>query len=163
MYAVRGPLKRAAALQGWPVIVMPAISTEEYDLASRVADLVVIEASTPDGTRRAGDIIREKSVAIGRDLRAVRILADVEPLLCRTDTQGSHAAGFAGTPERVAALMHNWCETGVCDGFNLMLRDLAAIDLLRDCVTALARQPIARGGTLRERLDLPRPLSRSAA
>jgi alkanesulfonate monooxygenase SsuD/methylene tetrahydromethanopterin reductase-like flavin-dependent oxidoreductase (luciferase family) len=162
-YAVRGPLNAPRPLQGWPVIVMPAISTEAYDLASRVADLVVIEGATPDGARRVGDIIREKSVATGRDVRAVRILANVEPILRRTNTEADHATRFSGAPARVAALMREWCETGVCDGFNLVLRDLAALDLLGDCVTALARPSTARGGTLRERLDLPRPRSRYAA
>src|SRR5690349_3658314 len=74
-----------------------------------------------------------------------------------------------GTPSEVADFMEHWVATDACDGFNVLppyfnggLEDF--VDLV---VPELQRRGIYRtayrGKTLRENLELPRPVSRYAA
>jgi alkanesulfonate monooxygenase SsuD/methylene tetrahydromethanopterin reductase-like flavin-dependent oxidoreductase (luciferase family) len=172
-YAVRGPLNAPRPIQGWPVVFVPVASVEASAIAARVADVALIPAATPDIARRASKALREHADAFGR--RGLPVLADVVPILGATVAKAQEMAGmransngdtlrFVGTPEQFAAMLRDWHDAGVCEGFNLLPRPIPEeINLLADCVRVLDRPRPAEDVTLRDRLGLSRPLSRYAA
>jgi alkanesulfonate monooxygenase len=74
-----------------------------------------------------------------------------------------------GTPAEVANVMENWFTTAACDGFNVLppYFNGGLVDFVDLVVPELQRRGIYRtayeGKTLRENLELPRPVSRYAA
>jgi alkanesulfonate monooxygenase SsuD/methylene tetrahydromethanopterin reductase-like flavin-dependent oxidoreductase (luciferase family) len=174
-FAVRGPLNAPRPLQGWPVMFMPVASAMSRNLAAQVADVALISCTALEAARGAGAEIREQAAAHGRRIQSIRILVDVEPILGRTEAEarqkaaalgvgGKNTLRFVGTPRHFAALLREWHAADACDGFNLLPPDLpASVDLLAAAVAKVPRMPITSGATLRERLELPRPLSRYAA
>ena len=81
-------------------------------------------------------------------------------IVARARSHGS----FVGTPEQLADHMQLWVDSGACDGFNIMPPYFP--EQLRvfvdEVVPVLQARGILRtdyeGPTLREHLDLPRPL-----
>jgi alkanesulfonate monooxygenase SsuD/methylene tetrahydromethanopterin reductase-like flavin-dependent oxidoreductase (luciferase family) len=136
-YAVRGPLNAPRPLQGRPVIVVPVTDAASRGFASRVADVALVDGETPEQISRDSTAIREAANG-----RTVRVLATIYASETR--------------------LMRECRDSGVCDGFNLLLSgDPAAIEAAAR-VSPMPAPPVT-GMTLRERLDLPRPASRYAA
>lgn len=174
-FTVRGPLNAPRPLQGWPVIIVPTTSAASRDFAADVADVVLVRCATQELAQCASSDLREQVAARGRRLQAVRVLADIVPILGRSDVEarrkaeardeiGGSPLTFVGTAPELAELMRDWHAVGACDGFNFLLTDAGAdLDLLGACIAALTRTPAAEGATLRARLELPRPLSRYAA
>jgi alkanesulfonate monooxygenase SsuD/methylene tetrahydromethanopterin reductase-like flavin-dependent oxidoreductase (luciferase family) len=178
-FTVRGPLNAPRPIQGWPVIVMPVVSATSRELAAQIADVALIRCATQAAAQSACNEIRETVAVHGRRLQAVRILADLVPILGQSPTAarrreaafgeapGDAPGGplrFVGTPAQLAALMRDWHAVGACDGFNLLPRNTPEdFALLAECIVALGRTAVADGATLRTRLELPRPVSRYAA
>jgi alkanesulfonate monooxygenase SsuD/methylene tetrahydromethanopterin reductase-like flavin-dependent oxidoreductase (luciferase family) len=171
-YAIRGPLNAPRPIQGWPVIFVPVIADESHALAAQIADVVMVGGSTESALRARCSDIRKKAAAYGHD--SVRIVADVMAVLgpamadAERKTSGPAtkcpALHFVGTPRQLAASLRAWRDKTACDGFNFLVSGGSEeIELLGACVTSLGRMPPPDGGTLRERLNLPRPLSRYAA
>ena len=75
---------------------------------------------------------------------------------------------IVGTPHDVAEEMEKWFTTGACDGFNVLPSYYPGglDDFVDMVVPELQRRGVYRtayeGSTLRENLDLPRPVSRYA-
>ena len=79
-----------------------------------------------------------------------------------------HIRGFSGTPEQVADLMVDWFENGAADGFNVMppLLPSQFEVFATQVVPILQKRGLFRtayeGPTLRDILELPKPVSRYA-
>ncbi|MEU8216515.1 LLM class flavin-dependent oxidoreductase [Micromonospora taraxaci] len=182
-FSVKGPSIVPRSPQGQPVVAALAHSSVPYAFAARHADVVFV---TPTGAGHAAAIVAEVRAAeetVGRVHPPLRVLADLVVVLDETSTLAEHrrarldelhgeeftsdAAIVAGTPQDLADLLAEWHRAGV-DGFRLrpavLPDDLTAIT--RAVVPALRDRGLFRagysGGTLRDRLGLPRPASRYA-
>jgi alkanesulfonate monooxygenase SsuD/methylene tetrahydromethanopterin reductase-like flavin-dependent oxidoreductase (luciferase family) len=188
-FTVRGPLNVPRPVQGNPPLVMafPA-SDAGRRLAATVADVLLIDSTTPDeavAERRAiqalrpgGDVcvLVNVTAVLGDSLEGARRRADaldgmmtpaLDAALC---ADGEHRTlRFVGTPADLVALFAEWSAAGVCDGFNILPAVLPDdLAMLTDAVVPLARacglRPYSHAGTtLREHLRLHRPRSRYAA
>ena len=182
-FSVRGPSIVPRPPQGNPVVVALAHSRIPYEFAARSADVVLVTpADRSDVARRIADI-RAAEAHVGRTGEPLRILADLVVVLddhaddatarraWLDDLDGaplrSDAAIVATTPDDLAELLLEWADEGL-DGFRLrpavIGHDLDAI--VDGVVPALQRDGRFRteydGGSLRDRLGLPRPPSRYA-
>jgi hypothetical protein len=78
----------------------------------------------------------------------------------------NYSSVMGGTPTEIADEMEAWYATGAADGFNLMLPLLPNdwLNFAELVVPELQRRGLTRqdyaGGTLRDRLGLPRPTNR---
>ena len=78
-------------------------------------------------------------------------------------------SSIIGSPADVADMMESWLTTAACDGFNVLppYFNGGLVDFVDLVVPELQRRGIYRtayeGKTLRENLELPRPVSRYAA
>ncbi|NYI04337.1 LLM class flavin-dependent oxidoreductase [Allostreptomyces psammosilenae] len=183
-FSVRGPSITPRSPQGQPVVVVRATDGPSLAVAAARADVVRVRAAGADEARRTRERVRAAVAAAGRDPEQVTVLLDVEVLVAtgrdearllleRLDALAGtvHAPRsllFTGTPARLADLLESLHRDGAADGVTLVplalpgtLRTLAecAAEELR--LRGLLDEP-APGGTLRERLGLPRPASRYA-
>ncbi|MDB5999515.1 MAG: Flavin-dependent oxidoreductase, luciferase family [Rhizobacter sp.] len=181
-FTVRGPLTAVRPVQGHPVIVVSDMSAAGRRVAARFADVFLGTCGSIEEAAALAQDLRDQAEAHGRQRRALRILLSVFPVLADTvaaardraatldamlDTQARPAAGhrFIGTPEGCSDLMAAWFAAGVCDGFNLAPA-VAPQDMgwLVDGVVPLLQKrglfrTAYRGATMREHLDLPRPIN----
>jgi alkanesulfonate monooxygenase SsuD/methylene tetrahydromethanopterin reductase-like flavin-dependent oxidoreductase (luciferase family) len=143
-------------------------------------DLVHVESMLPNLTVRIGvDLSKYDLDAPLSDLPATeqgkgnqRELLDVarrEGLTLRQLARRAAESGvleFVGTVQSVADRMEEWFNTGACDGFILLFHSIpeGVDDTTQRLIPELRRRGLAQkaygGGTFRENLGLPRPVSR---
>lgn len=138
-FSVRGPLNIARSPQDAPLLVMSGLVEAEFDLAARVADIVLLDEASPEGERRACVDLKRRAIAAGRRPEALKTLATLP----------------AG-PELDTDRLDRWLDSKSCDGLNIALpADLSALGDFADRVLPDLRRlfPSTRAGTtLREHL-----------
>jgi alkanesulfonate monooxygenase SsuD/methylene tetrahydromethanopterin reductase-like flavin-dependent oxidoreductase (luciferase family) len=171
-FTVRGPLNVPRPVQGQPVILQRDVPPSAGLAAS--AEIVLAAPSALAEAKAA----RAEWQALAP---AVRTIASLVVVLGETDASAAKRAAeldalakdtrprFVGTPEQLAAHLAAWQAAGACDGFDILPAVLPIdLDLLVQAVVPLLRTRGLRpagypGRTLREHLQLTRPLSRFAA
>ncbi|MDX3075014.1 LLM class flavin-dependent oxidoreductase [Streptomyces sp. MI02-7b] len=164
--------------QGHPVTVVRAVAPEAVETAARHADVAIVRAADRWSAAAAGEDLRARAAACGRDPDRLLVLAEVavdlgnaepparfgaEPVLVRDPR---HGPTHAGGPGALADLMGAWHVDGAVDGFHIRplspARDLER--LVNGTVPLLQHRGLLRrfhpGVTLREHLGLPRPAGR---
>lgn len=142
-FSVRGPLNVARSPQDTPVLVMSGLTEAERDFAARVADVFLIEGSSPEDAKTVCGDMKGRVLAIGRKPEAIKALVTV-------------SAG----PELDADRLKGLPGADGCDGFNIVLpTDPVGIDDFADrLLPELQRRGLTgqgqQGATLREHLSL---------
>jgi alkanesulfonate monooxygenase SsuD/methylene tetrahydromethanopterin reductase-like flavin-dependent oxidoreductase (luciferase family) len=173
-FTVRGPLNVPRPVQGQPVILhrdAPALARPALAASTEIvlaAPITIAEAKA----------MRSAWQALAPDIRyvvsLVIVLGETEAVAAKRAAELDALAGdrrprFVGTPDQLAVHLATWQAAGACDGFDIlpavMQVDLA---LLVEAVVPLLRRRGLRpagyaGRTLREHLQLARPISRFAA
>lgn len=139
-FSVRGPLNVARSPQDAPLMVMSGLAAADLDFASGVADVMLIEATTPGTAKATGDDLQRRALAAGRAPGALKVLVDPRP-----------ETGTVPPDDRLGA--------EGCDGLNLVLAPgLAASTDFAERVLPWLRRSHARrsvgSATLRGRLGL---------
>jgi FMN-dependent oxidoreductase (nitrilotriacetate monooxygenase family) len=113
-FKVRGPLNVPRPRQGQPVIVVTDPQTEQgRDLAAQTADVLLIHADTPDSARTLCRDMHRRVEAAGRPSGALRILANIMPILGPTPIEARRRANQLYnlvTPPLAAALVADWLD-----------------------------------------------------
>jgi N-acetyl-S-(2-succino)cysteine monooxygenase len=172
-FTVRGPLNVPRPVQGQPVIIHRDVAATRAGLAAS-ADIVLGEPATLAEAKAA----RGEWRALASDARYV---VRLEVILGETEADAARRAAdldalasdsrprFVGTPEQLAAHVAAWHAAAACDGFDILPAVTPLdLDLLVTAVVPLLRARSLRpagyaGRTLREHLQLARPISRFAA
>ena len=176
-FTIRGPMNVPRPPQGYPLLVgVDPESAEGRRLVAATADVVLTQCETvAEAAARAAELRRMAKRSAG----SWRVLADLCVMLAPTETAardraaqldalvapGNAVPRFVGTPAGLVELFAKWSAAGACDGFNLLPAVLPDdVDLLVEAVIPLARtRGLVRsdytGTTLREHLELPRPVS----
>ncbi|MFE5478172.1 LLM class flavin-dependent oxidoreductase [Nocardia sp. NPDC056541] len=175
-FSVKGPSITPRSPQGQPVITVRADTPESTEVAVRRAD--IIRVSAPDLATAAAHraALRAAIAAQGRDPGIVQILLDLpvhladsaDTALAEVRELDRWAAdhpplGFhhVGTAAALDDLLTEITRADAVDG--VVLRPLALHASLAELTThRSALAPTTTTATLRERLGLPRPLSRYA-
>ncbi|RWX81913.1 LLM class flavin-dependent oxidoreductase [Neorhizobium lilium] len=159
-FSVRGPLNVNRSPQGKPVVAsMPGDGG--WELAAKAGELLLLQAKTPEELVDQAGIMLQALQAAGRDRQAVRLVADIVPVIGDTaGTQPTAALHLAGTPAAIADRMQELAAAASLDGFTILppTLDMAARFVL-EVVPELKRRGLlgGQGTTLRERLGLARP------
>ena len=173
-FTVRGPLNVPRPVQGQPVILQRDVpARERADLAAST-EIVLGGPATLADARRARVEWQALAPRVRYVVRLEAILGDTEDIATRRAAElealaDDRRARFVGTPERLAAHLADWHAAGACDGFDVLPAVMPVdLDLLVQAVVPLLRARGLRpagyaGRTLREHLQLVRPLSRFAA
>jgi FMN-dependent oxidoreductase (nitrilotriacetate monooxygenase family) len=183
-FSVRGPSITPRSPQGQPLVVMDATPAAALDVATRQADIIVIEARDLDAAQRAAEHVRRQALAAGRSVGEVAVLAVADVLLASTEADASAerarldslaeppppstALDFVGTPQALADLAEAWFGSGAVDGFLLRPALLPrSLDQLVDEVVPRLRErglltEAAPCQLLRERFGWGRPANRYA-
>jgi len=182
-FSVRGPSIVPRPPQGQPVVAALAHSRIPFEFAASSADVVFITPPDTAGVDRWIDDIRTAERSVGRMGTPLKLFADLVVFLDddravaerrkqHLDELDGHAyrsdaAIFVGTPQELVDQLLEWQTRGL-DGFRLrpgvIGQDLDAI--VDGVVPELQRRNAFRteyeDGLFRERLGLPRPISRYA-
>ncbi|MFI1227532.1 MULTISPECIES: LLM class flavin-dependent oxidoreductase [unclassified Streptomyces] len=152
-FDVAGPLNIARPPQGHPLLVHRPADADDLAFAARTADVVLLPAQDGQEATRIRKSVRDQARSAGRDADAIAVLLDW-PVDGSTDA---------------ARRLRRLFEAGAADGFTL-LAPTGAAGPAHDAVLALAAevradeapwtQTAPAGGTLRDRLALPRPAGR---
>jgi alkanesulfonate monooxygenase SsuD/methylene tetrahydromethanopterin reductase-like flavin-dependent oxidoreductase (luciferase family) len=173
-FTVRGPLNVPRPVQGQPVIVQRDVpGSRRPDLAASAEIVLAAPSSLIDAKAARGEW-----QALAPDVRYIAslviVLGETEASAAKRAAEldvlaTDHRPRFVGTPEQLAAHLAGWHVAGACDGFDI-LPAVMPIDLglLVQAVVPLLRARGLRpagyaGRSLREHLQLARPLSRFAA
>ncbi|MFI6044310.1 LLM class flavin-dependent oxidoreductase [Nocardia sp. NPDC051321] len=171
-FSVKGPSITPRSPQGQSIVAVRAENDASTGVAVRRADLIRFAASDLNSARALRTALRTALRAADRDPDAVRVLLDVEVHLADS-AQAAHdevveldrwtadtPAGLRhiGTPATLRESLGAISASGAADG--VVLRPLAVPATVRH-LTALAWKPLSFH-TLRDRLELPRPVSRYA-
>ncbi|MEV6562650.1 LLM class flavin-dependent oxidoreductase [Nocardia sp. NPDC051756] len=171
-FSVKGPSITPRSPQGQSIVAVRAHDDESTGVAVRRADLIRVAASDLDSARVLRTALRTAVRAADRDPDVVRVLLDVEVHLADSAADADSAvaqldqwtagspAGLRhiGTPATLRELLGSIDASGAADG--VVLRPLAVPATVRH-LAALERKPLS-ASTLRDRLGLPRPVSRYA-
>lgn len=184
-FKIRGPQITYRPPQGHVVVVQVDEGDAGTPLSPAVADVLILNHATLDEAQRAYARLQDQAATLGR---TVRILQSILPVLGETEQLAQeraahlesvaagrngkavtpHAYRFVGTSQQLADFVQQWFTAKAADGFHLLPAilpdDLAELThkLVPELQTrGLFRQAYA-GQTLREQLDLPRPLSQYA-
>ena len=172
-FTVRGPLNVPRPVQGQPVILHRDVAAARTDLAAS-ADIVLGEPATLTEAKAACTawkalkpgaryVVRLEVVLGETETAAVTRAAELDALASDSRPR------FVGTPEQLVAHFAGWRAAGACDGFDIQPAVMPLdLDLLVTAVVPLLRARGLRpagyaGRTLREHLQLARPISRLAA
>ncbi|MGW1375865.1 LLM class flavin-dependent oxidoreductase [Streptomyces sp. NPDC002446] len=156
-FSVRGPSTVPRPPQGRPVIAVDASEEPAREVAAAHADLALVRVEDPATARAVREELRDRARTHGRDPGRLRVFASLPVELDDT----ADGTGLAD-------LIADWRADEAADGFHLRPadpgRDLAllveaTVPALRERGLLLSGPP---GGTLRQRLGLPRPASRYA-
>ena len=173
-FTVRGPLNVPRPMQGQPVILQRDVPASARSELAASAEVVLAEPATLAEAKAARAEWRALAPDVRYVVRLETILADTETAATQRAAELDALAGdrrprFVGTPGQLAAHLAAWHAAGACDGFDILPAVLSIdLDLLVTKVVPLLRARGLRpkgyaGGTLREHLQLARPLSRFAA
>jgi alkanesulfonate monooxygenase SsuD/methylene tetrahydromethanopterin reductase-like flavin-dependent oxidoreductase (luciferase family) len=176
-FSVRGPLNVNRSPQGKPVLAQ--LLNDGGAFAANSAELVLIQAKTPESLTATAANARRAAEALGRGRSDVRLLANIVPIVAGTVAEAEResealefseqdrlsqplsATRLAGTPDAIADRLEEWMGHGDLDGFTILPPTLEiGRRFLTDVVPELRRrgQLEARTATtLRERLGLQRP------
>lgn len=171
-FSVKGPSITPRSPQGQSIVVVRAEDDASTGVAVRRGDLIRVAASDLDSARVLRTALRTAIRAADRDPDTVRILLDVEVHLADSAAAAHDEAAqldqwnadtpvglrHLGTPATLRELLGTIGVSGAADG--VVLRPLAVPATVRH-LAGLARKPVS-SGTLRDRLELPRPVSRYA-
>lgn len=139
-FSVRGPLNVARSPQDTPVLVLSDVSEGDLDLASRTADVVLLDEA--EDTKAHYDDLKRRVAACGRDPDAVKALVNVS------------ANGPDISPDRLEELFRSKS----CDGFNIATPPSALDGFVGRVLPELQRRGLVRrdypGTTLRSHLGL---------
>ncbi|WP_435591916.1 LLM class flavin-dependent oxidoreductase [Nocardia sp. bgisy118] len=187
-FSVKGPSITPRSPQGQPIVAVRADEGPSIQVAVRRADLIRIAPPDLDAAHARRAALRSALLGAERDPDAARVLLDIDVHLADTAERaheelaeldrwsasataavsgalaapqvGTRAAGAAlrhvGTGDSLTELLAAVAESGAADG--VVLRPLA----VHATLSRLPTVPPAPATTLRERLDLPRPVSRYA-
>ncbi|MBF6212955.1 LLM class flavin-dependent oxidoreductase [Nocardia puris] len=179
-FAVKGPSITPRSPQGQPIVAIRADEGASIPVAVRRADLIRIAPPDLDAAHARRTALRGALHGADRDPDAVRVLLDLDIHLAETedlahtelaqlDAWAPHSAPVRlrhiGTRDSLRALLDSVRASGAADG--VVLRPLAVPAALRQ----LGEAPLSHAGetdlapgprTLRDRLGLPRPVSRYA-
>ncbi len=182
-FSVKGPSIVPRPPQGQPVVAALAHSTIPFEFAARSADLVFITPPDTAGVDAWVADVRAAERTVERRGAPLKIFADLVVFLDDDRTAAerrkehldeldghpyrSDAAVFVGTPGELVDRLLEWQAHGL-DGFRLrpgvIGHDLDAV--VERVVPELQRRGVFRteygDGLFRERLGLPRPVSRYA-
>jgi alkanesulfonate monooxygenase SsuD/methylene tetrahydromethanopterin reductase-like flavin-dependent oxidoreductase (luciferase family) len=182
-FSVKGPSITPRPPQGQPVVTALGHGPAQYRLMGRSADVGFITPQDTTGAREIITQIRAAQAAAGRAAETGHVFADLLVYLDQPGEKGaarrqrlderagaeapSDAKIFTGSAADLADLLQDWEQAGL-SGFRLrpavIPDDLTAIT--GSLVPELQRREAFRrapdGGTLRERLGLPRPANRYA-
>ncbi|MEI8717822.1 LLM class flavin-dependent oxidoreductase [Mesorhizobium sp. ISC11] len=146
-FSVRGPLNVARSPQDTPVLVLSGLQESDFDIATRTADVILLDGGLVEGATERYDDIRRRVTACGRDPDAVKVLTNVALI---ADSK----------PAAVAERLEKEFRARGCDGFNILMpAQLSALDDFVDLVLpALRRRGLFRenyrGTMLRSHLGL---------
>ena len=182
-FSVKGPSITPRPPQGQPLVTALGHGPAQYRLMGRSADVGFVTPQDTAGVEQMITQVRAAQAEAGREDQAVHVFAD---LLVYLDQPGEKAAErrqrldelagaeapsdakiFTGSATDLADLLQDWEQAGL-SGFRLrpaaIPGDLTAIT--ESLVPELQRRGAFRtsppGGTLRDRLGLPRPANRYA-
>lgn len=182
-FRVKGPSIVPRPPQGQPIVAVLAHQPIPFEFAARCGDVVFVTPADTDDVPRWISDVREAEARVGRAGPPLRLFTDLVVYLASTRDEAvarkaaldelagfehrSDAASFTGTADELVELIGAWHDLGV-EGFRLRPavtgRDLVAV--VEDLVPGLQRRNLFRRayepGTLRDRLGLPRPVSRYA-
>jgi alkanesulfonate monooxygenase SsuD/methylene tetrahydromethanopterin reductase-like flavin-dependent oxidoreductase (luciferase family) len=164
-----------------PVRVIDATEGHARRTAALYADVALVRVATPVQAAAVRDQLRRTAEESGRDPGALRVFASL--LVDLGDGEYAAAPGhggggprqtaqgprYRGGPVDLAELITTWHANGIVDGFHFTpvepRRDLER--LVNGTVALLQHRGLFRtfypGSTLREHLDLARPVNRAAA
>jgi alkanesulfonate monooxygenase SsuD/methylene tetrahydromethanopterin reductase-like flavin-dependent oxidoreductase (luciferase family) len=182
-FSVKGPSIVPRPPQGNPVIAALAHSTIPFEFAARSADVVFVTPADTAAVRRWIDDVRLAERTVERAEAPLKVFADLAVFLDDDRVEAerrkehldaldghpyrSDAAIFVGTPSELADRLLEWRDLGI-DGFRLrpgvIGHDLDAIvdGVVPELQTRAAFRTHYEDGLFRERLGLPRPVSRYA-
>lgn len=177
-FTVRGPLNVNRSPQGKPVIAH-VLKEATLDIAARTADLVFIDARSPDEARTRAADFTERLRHHQRTRSDVRVVANVIAYAGATNTDarmlrerldrgtfaGPLPAGLevVGNPCEIADRLQTWSETAQVDGFTILPPLVPeSVDAFVDgAIGELRARGLVRksheGTTLREHLSLRTP------
>jgi alkanesulfonate monooxygenase SsuD/methylene tetrahydromethanopterin reductase-like flavin-dependent oxidoreductase (luciferase family) len=173
-FTVRGPLNVPRPVQGQPVILQRDVLASARSGIAASAEVVLAAPAALAEAKAA----RAEWRALAPDVRYVAslvvVLGETEAIATKRAAELDALADdrrprFVGTPEQLAAHLAQWQAAGACHGFDILPAVLSIdLDLLVTGVVPLLRARGLRpkgyaGGTLRDHLQLARPLSRFAA
>ncbi len=173
-FTVRGPLNVPRPVQGQPVILHRDVPAPARAGLAASADIVLGEPATLAEAKTARAEWRALSPKVRYVVRLEVALGDTAAAAEKRSAEldamsGDNRLRFVGTPERLAAHFAEWHGADACDGFDVLPAVMSVdLDLLAGEVVPRLRARGLRpagydGQTLREHLDLERPLSRFAA
>ncbi|MFI9403898.1 LLM class flavin-dependent oxidoreductase [Nocardia sp. NPDC052316] len=172
-FSVKGPSITPRSPQGQSIVAVRAHDDASTGVAVQRADLIRVAAADLDTARAVRTALRTAVRAADRDPDVVRVLLDVELHLADSSDSAHREVAqldrwtdpgiptglrHIGTPATLRELLGTVDASGAADG--VVLRPLA-VPATVDRLAPLARKP-ASASTLRERLGLPRPVSRYA-
>ncbi len=180
-FRIRGPQITYRPPQGHVVVIQQVADDAGEAHAPPTADVLILRDTTLEAARDA--CVRHRSQAASVH-HTVRVLQAVMPVIGVTDAaaqaradaldaraaDGDRVRGLrlVGTPARIADELERWFRGGAADGFHLLPAELPAdVDACAGLlVPELQRRGVFRteyaGRTLREHLQLPRPVSQFA-
>jgi alkanesulfonate monooxygenase SsuD/methylene tetrahydromethanopterin reductase-like flavin-dependent oxidoreductase (luciferase family) len=173
-FTVRGPLNVPRPVQGQPVILQRDVPAALRPGLAPSTEVVLGEPASPAEAKAARASWRALAPRVRYVVRLEAILGETGATAARRAAEldavtEDRRPRFVGTPAQLAAHLADWQAAGACDGFDILPAVMPFdLDLLVTAVVPLLR---ARGlrpkgyaaGTLREHLQLARPISRFAA
>jgi alkanesulfonate monooxygenase SsuD/methylene tetrahydromethanopterin reductase-like flavin-dependent oxidoreductase (luciferase family) len=180
-FQVRGPQITYRPPQGHVVVIQDDQGDPAVVPSAALADVLILHHETLAEAQAAYAQHQGVAAAAGR---TVRVLQRILPILGATEVLASvraaeldaaaggvptpHALRLVGTPAQVAEQLADWFAAGAADGFHLLPATLPeGLEVITgELVPELQRRGLFRsayaGTTLRDQLDLPRPLSQYA-
>jgi alkanesulfonate monooxygenase SsuD/methylene tetrahydromethanopterin reductase-like flavin-dependent oxidoreductase (luciferase family) len=173
-FTVRGPLNVPRPVQGQPVILQRDVPAALRPGLAPSTEIVLGEPATLAEARATRAEWQALAPRVRYIVRRGAILGETETIAAGRAAELDALAEdrrprFVGTPAQLAAHLADWYAAGACDGFDILpavmpidleLLVTATVPLL----TAQGLRPAGYAGrTLREHLQLARPISRFAA
>jgi len=173
-FTVRGPLNVPRPVQGQPVIIHRDRPPSVRGGLAASANIVLGEPTTLVEAKTARAEWRALAPDVRYVVRLEVILGESDAVATKRAAEldglaNDSRASLVGTPEQLAEHVAAWQTAGACDGFDILPAVTAPdLDLLANAVVPLLRARGLRpagyaGRTLREHLQIARPLSRFAA
>ncbi|TJU99847.1 MAG: LLM class flavin-dependent oxidoreductase [Mesorhizobium sp.] len=138
-FSVRGPLNVARSPQDQPVLVLSGLSEADFDIATRTADIVLLDDEPDEGAKARHDDLKRRVAVCGREPDSLKVLLNV------------------GVDIDVDRLDTSF-RSQDCDGFNIAMPPPALDGFVGRVLPELRRRGLLRDGyrgtTLRSHLGL---------